>query len=110
MNHRIMFLRDRKDQPVGCVAIKVIKSDKPLVVYGVSTLNPQDNFNRAVARQLALGRIIETPNSFLTRNNPSMHNITEGVMLDIAVNYKLPNRARQAAKLWLKKNSDIRPY
>jgi hypothetical protein len=107
-----MFLRDRKNQPVGCVAIKIVKNDgtgnasnqSDLVVYAVSTLNPLDQFDRKIARQLALGRMVEDPNAARIRSNASIHDISKVVMHSITHNPTLPNRARQAANLWLKNN------
>ena len=105
-----MYLRDRNYQPVGCVAIKLVKvtgmggRHYNTLIYGVSVLNPQDQFNRAVARQLALGRIVEVPSTTVIPGNSSIHDISEAVMRSITRSTVLPNRARQAAKLWLKNN------
>ena len=99
MDHRIMYLRDSKGQPVGCVAIKVV-SDK-LVTYQMSVLNPADRFNRAVARQLALGRLVAPLTARLPYQAINMHDITEAVCVDICNDKSAPSRARKAAKLWL---------
>lgn len=101
-NFRIMFLRDSKKQPIGCIAIKLDdKSHK--AQYQISVLNPEDRFNRSVARQLAIGRMVESPLSVLIPKNPTMHEITEEVMLAINSNSKLPARARRSAKAWVKR-------
>lgn len=108
MNHRIMYLRDRKGQPVGCVAIKVFRDTDDLyhnlIVYQVSVLNPLDRFDRAMARQLALGRMVEAPLTCHAPVEPSMWETTQSVMRDIARDSGQPTRARQAAKLWLRNN------
>jgi len=104
VNHRIQYLRDRKGNPVGCVAIKLlpqVEHSRQLVVYQTSILNPLDNFDRALARQLALGRMVEKPLTVRVMSNPSMREITEEVMRDIAADSGQPTRARQAAKRWL---------
>lgn len=105
MNHRIMYLRDRSGNPVGCIAIKLlphVEYDRQLVVYQTSILNPLDQFDRAFARQLALGRMVEKPLTVRVISDPSMHEITSEVMRDIASDSGQPTRARQAAKRWLR--------
>ena len=112
-----MFLRDNyylspqthtvvAGNPVGCIAIKLHKNGRS-AEYQVSVLNPLDRFDRAIARQLALGRLAEAP---LTVRLPTgaplnMEEITRAVMLDIAIDTQAVSRARRAAKLWLKWNS-----
>jgi hypothetical protein len=92
--------------PVGCVAIKVHKNGRS-AEYQVSVLNPLDRFNRAIARQLALGRLAEAPfTARLPAGAPvTMEEITRAVMLDIATDTGAISRARKAAKLWLRWNS-----
>ena len=107
INHRVMFLRDQRGQPVGCIAIKASIPNEiawrlPEVSYQISVLNPTDRFNRAVARQLALGRLIEQPIHVDVCQDPSMHDITRAVMSDIVSDKLAPGRARKAANLWIK--------
>lgn len=111
MSQRIMFLRQDygfgNTNPVGCIAIELTEptpSAKPTrdIRYQVSVLNPADKFNRALARQLARGRLLEKP--FLISNVPynvSIHEISEVVMAAIALNVDVPMRARKAAAKWL---------
>lgn len=111
MSQRIMFLRNDygfgNTNPVGCIAIELTEptpSAKPTrdIRYQVSVLNPSDKFNRALARQLARGRLLEKP--FLVSNIPvnvSIHNITEIVMCSIVRNSEVPQRARKSAAVWL---------
>lgn len=103
MQHRIMYLRDSNGQPVGCVAIRVSQSQR-LATYQLSVLNPADRFNRAVARQLALGRLVEAPFTVRLPSLPSMHDITEAVFTDIESDRQTPSRARRAARQWLRNN------
>jgi hypothetical protein len=114
MSTRIMFLRDRygnnKSNPVGCLAISLVRVNSALPVndihYQVSILNPSDRFNRAVARQLARGRLQEKP--FLISNVPvkaTMTDITEVVMEAVSNNDSIPKRARRAAAKWLTANT-----
>lgn len=112
MEHRIQYLRESytvnadgnvvAGQPVGCVAIKVSQKAGPRwLSYQLSVLNPRDRFNRELARQLALGRLVEKPVSIRVTGTLTMKGITELVMLDIARDKSAPGRARKAAKRWL---------
>ena len=103
MSHRIMFLRDSKNQPVGCVAISNIKNESRLT-YQVSVLNPHDKFDRKMARHLAIGRLVEMPIQVHLdeAHKKTMHEITTEVMYDLAAS-KLPTRAKKAAQMWLSK-------
>jgi hypothetical protein len=100
---RIMFLRTPNYSPCGCVAIKL---DRRLntASYQLSVLNPQDYFNRAVARQLARGRLMECPLFVSIPEEATMYDVSEAVMTDIFVNPTLPTRARKSARLWLATN------
>lgn len=111
MSQRIMFLRQDygfgNTNPVGCVAIELTEptpNAKPTrdIRYQVSVLNPSDKFDRAVARQLAKGRLLEKP--FLVSSVPAdvnIHEISEIVMTAIAFNVDVPLRARKAGARWL---------
>lgn len=102
-NFRIMFLRDRVGAPVGCIAMTLShKSDQ--VKYQVSTLNPVDNFDRKVARQLAIGRLMESPRFLNLPKRTSLHDMTALVVRDIATSKAFPDRSVKAAKRWLRKN------
>lgn len=90
--------------PVGCIAIKVSKSGR-FAKYQLSVKNPLDQFDRAMARQLALGRLAEAPFTVRLPENARMDQITRAVMTDIANDTSAISRARKAAKLWLKWNS-----
>lgn len=119
-NFRVMYLRDRNNHPVGCVAIKINgsfhRNASVSVEYQVSVLNPQDNFERKMARLLALGRLVESPFSVKVDNRDGeigMHTISKAVMNEITHNLNIPTRAKKAAGLWLKKNvahADLASY
>jgi hypothetical protein len=103
MNRRIMYLRDEHYRPVGCIAISTNK-DRSRIRYQVSVLNPVDNFERSLARHIALGRLVEKP--FVIRGlngDENNHEISTYVMHDIVKNPQLPSRAKKAAILWLNK-------
>jgi len=96
-----MFLRGSDNHPVGCVAIESDRSSPNRLSYQVSVLNPSDKFDRAVARQLAIGRLVEKPIVFHTSHNvENMHDISQEVMFDIANSPTLPKRAVKAARDW----------
>lgn len=98
---RIMFLRDRQGLPVGCVAISVDRKNRE-VSYQYSVLNPIDSFDRRLARQLAIGRLIEKPiTTPLYRGEVNMHIISDIVLSDLARSKTAPTRAVKAARLWL---------
>jgi len=105
-SYRFMFLRTsyerlKKSAPLGCIAIS-LTDNKNRVTYQVSVCNPSDEFDRAQARQLALGRLIESPRTvMLGIVNPTMHDITRAVMLSVERDSGIPKRARVAATAWL---------
>jgi hypothetical protein len=101
-DYRIMFLRDSHNFPVGCVAM-VTRGN--VVSYQVSTLNPNDCFDRKTARQLAIGRLVESPFA-LDISNSNIHYTTRMIMNHIANNLELPKRSRTAARRWSNVNSN----
>lgn len=105
---RVMYLRDAKGSPVGCVAITVDRHSKR-VNYQLSVVHPIDTvdatgrrlpFDSHKARLIALERLVETPVSVSIKSAATMHDISEKVMKHIA-QAKRPTRAVKAAKLWL---------
>ena len=104
-NHKIMFLRGKANHPVGCIAIDLDflkdRSVPKSIYFQVSTLNPMDSFNRKVARQLAIGRLAESPITIEDIDCTSVHNVIRAVMEYIAADSTLPKRSRNAAKNWL---------
>ena len=97
-NYRIMFIRDNSNHPVGCLAMKIGSHS---LQYQVSTLNPVDRFNRPVARQLALGRLMEKPIE-IAIGETNIHDTVRLVMQHISNNNTVPNRTRKAAVVWIK--------
>lgn len=114
---RYMYLRDDNDGPVGCLAIKLHRK-KHYLEYQLSVLNPADRrhpitgknlpFNRAVARQLAIGRLVENPYNLYLPEEATMNEVSLLVMQDLAssaapsLHGDIPARAIKAAKLWLR--------
>lgn len=109
---RYMYLRDENNGPVGCLAIQLHRK-KHYLEYQLSVLNPVDKrhpitgknlpFNRAVARQLAVGRLVESPIEMYLPEDATMNEISLLVMQDLVdIRGYVPSRAIKAAKLWLR--------
>ena len=100
-NRRVMFLRDKDYQPVGCLVISVSQKTNK-VRYQFSVRNPVDHFKRDLARQIALGRLIEKPIvAGKTGSNDDWDSIVRMVMENLSANEEAPTRAIKAAKNWL---------
>lgn len=100
MSHRIMFLRSSNNQPVGCLAISIAKNGE-VINYGLSVLHPTDKFNRSVARQLAIGRLVESPTTITGIKFAKIHDVTNLVMSHVSSS-DAPTRAVKAARNWLR--------
>ena len=98
--YRVMFLRDNKGQPVGCLAIQLTRGRKS-AKYQVSTLNPIDKFDRGLARQIALGRLVENSFTVALNGAADVHKISTVVMQHLSYNKSVPARAARAARRWL---------
>ena len=111
--YKVIFLRKKNGHAVGCVTINLKdiepglnrqSSSLPIWVwvrYQLSVQSPKDRFSRSIARQLAVGRLVENPIYVQVKFN-SIHSLIEGVMSHIKNNLTLPKRARVSAALWLK--------
>lgn len=108
MEHRVQYLRDENGHLVGCIAIREHAASAgehyALVEYRLSVRNPEDNFDKDVARQLAVGRLVEAPYTCRVAAHPNMHEVGAAVMKDISRDSNAPSRARRAAKAWLRRN------
>jgi hypothetical protein len=101
MDFRIMYLRNNKKQPIGCLAVKLDRA-KGLAFYNFSIQNPIDDFDRSIGRQLALGRMVESPLSVKIEKDANMHEVSYSIMTDLIKRDVSPIRAVKAAKHWLK--------
>lgn len=105
MKVRFMFLRNTKNIPIGCLAIMV---NGTMVNYSWSVLNPMDDFNRSLAREIAEGRLrLNYQTLFINGSSEkiSVHQVSNSVMSHLSTNKFAPARARRAAKRWLQLNS-----
>jgi hypothetical protein len=106
-DHRVIYLRDKRNQIVGCVAVKLHR-EKLYAEYRASVLNPMDRFERSLGRQLALGRLVEAPFVVsLPSADCDLHEAFKAVMSDISKDTGEPTRAKKAAKRWLEQASAI---
>jgi hypothetical protein len=105
MSPRIMYLRTKSGDPVGCLAINV-NPCTGAVKYQYSTVNAkQDSFDRTTARNLSSQRLACDPISVkLPSDRLTMYNITEAVMKNLSRRSNVPSRASKAALNWLKEN------
>lgn len=114
---RYMYLRDERRNPIGCLAIRLHRK-KGYLEYQVSVVNPVDRispmtgkntpFNRNVAKDLAVGRLVTQGLLVPIKDDITMSQVTRAVMSDLASlpsTMPIPARAIKAAKLWLKSNS-----
>lgn len=99
-SHRIMFLRNEMNHAIGCLAIRLNRS-AGTVEYNLSVLNPLDRFDRAVARQLAIGRLVEKPFALPIEKQWGMNEISVAVMTHLEKNKLAPKRAQRSAHMWL---------
>ena len=112
MSRRIMYLRSSGGQPVGCIAFSFDRSSGKhsfKISYQVSVLNPHDQFDRALARQIAIGRLVENPITLKADRDVNMHDISFMIMDHIVceANNILPSRAVKSARLWISKNTNL---
>jgi len=107
MEHRVQYLKDANGHYVGCIAIREHEAAPgerfALVEYRVSVRNPEDEFDKDVARQLALGRMVEAPYTVRVPAHPNLHEVSAAIMKDITRDVGVPSRAKRAAKLWLRR-------
>ena len=111
---RIFYLRDKTNFPVACVASTVVDTQvgeetQPQLHYGVSTHNPLDVYNKALARKMATIRL--NSQSLPAKFGgvvacPDAKQAKETLLKAIKENTSVAQRARDAAKLWLKRQED----
>jgi hypothetical protein len=91
---RTFYLRDKRNFPIATVATEL--SELGGVFYGITSWNPKDVFDKALSREIAIGRLEVNP-SYL----PVHENFKRAVITDIANRRDLPKRTREAAQRWL---------
>ena len=110
MNIRTMYIRDRRNQKIGSIAISIDRAKKR-VSYQTSVIHPKDmkdesgrnlNFDSAKGRLLALERLLGEPIHAVIKTKATMHDITAAVMSSLSRSEAAPSRAIKFAKSWLK--------
>ena len=103
-NYRIMYLRNSKGSPIGCLAIDESRSGT--VSFQYSVLNPIDNFKRELSRYIAIGRLVEKPIHLSVCRTATRHEVSRQIMSWLANDQLTPSRARRSAAAWLRTNAD----
>jgi hypothetical protein len=97
MKQYFLYLREN-NHPVACLAIK---ADGPDSAYQVSTWSKKDRFDKTVARNVAEGRLVKNPIP-VDLADSNFHETARKIVRAVVENSELPNRARSAAKKFLK--------
>jgi hypothetical protein len=94
---KLFYLRDKKRQPVACVAWDY---DGKTIRFALSTYNPIDPYKKEIGRALAIGRFSFAPHTIGT----AVPIVGVPTILGIIVHdgHDFPARTRRAAELWLK--------
>jgi hypothetical protein len=100
---KIMYLRDRNGNPVGCVAMVGNESDNK-ISYQLSVAAPGDKFVKSIGRELAIGRLVSRPIN-LSVNRSDKRDLIGIVMEHIADMRSdgkvFPCRAVRMARTWI---------
>ena len=94
------FLRTKDKTPVACVVSQrlILPDNKDYIIFAVSAHNPEDRFSRKQALFYAVQNFEKHGIILETRKG-----VKSDIIRTIAENQALyPQRARDAAKLWLK--------
>jgi hypothetical protein len=102
MNNRYIYLRNRKNFPVACIATK-INYQSGQIEYGYSVYNPDDKFDKNVARDEADKKADQKKLAAAWSESFTAHKSTESVLNNLLQQEDLPLRLKVAAKNWLKK-------
>jgi hypothetical protein len=104
---RVMYVRDRKNNPVGCIAMR--RSDADLarfVEFAYSVSSEPTGYSRKLGSKIAINRLTHpamlVPKIRLMPEETSSHSITAAVMEEIVSDIYAPSKVRNFAKRWLK--------
>lgn len=92
-NLKIMYLRDKTNQPVGCVAFRRVPSQdgQHLLEYELSVRNPVDRFSRKMGREIATGRLNTHPREIRVPELMSGQEASRQVLRHISQAYPIKN-------------------
>jgi len=103
---QVFFMRNEFRAPVVCVAV-VLNAPKPnaaKALFAISVHNPHDPFDRELARHVAIQRLIKYHDVHMVDfGGPGLH---RRIATYIA-SHNFPQRAREAANLYLMKTHEI---
>jgi len=111
MRHIIHFVRNDKGMPVGCLAFRDVYYEDTgefHVEYGFSAHNPSDIWNRKLARQIAIGRMVENPFTLPGNSKWNISKMIEVILQDLP-NRNAPKRLLREAARSLKIHTDFYP-
>ncbi len=97
MRHIIHYVRNEKGMPVACLAFRDV-FDTPYcgyIDYGISIHHPDDVWNRKLARQIAIGRMVESPfriENIVAHDDWNISRVIAEILLDIKNNRSVPRR------------------
>lgn len=103
---RWFYLRNKQNHPVGCVASVRLKDlvAEP-VAFALSSLNPKDQWNKKLAREIAINRlknIVDKPWMIRSISSADPSKIKELIIERIAQSYdRRFAQSREAAQYWL---------
>ncbi len=96
-------------QPLACLAFRDYFScydsneSTSTIEWGISIVNPQDRFSKKLARQIAIGRMVESPciiKANFYDKAPNISNLITEIMSNLSVNKEMPKRiTRRASKI-----------
>jgi hypothetical protein len=106
---RVMYIRDRENNPYGCIAMaREVGEESSVIKFALSVVHSKnDVFDKKIGRQIAKGRLIDNPEIIHTDETVdfrwSTHDITAQVMQSIveAPYGHFPCDAVKFAKRWL---------
>lgn len=92
--------------PVACIAIRIDRNSNT-IYYGVSTVHPKDknaDYDRALARELAVGRLILTKKTVQYQGFKynSLHDLMRLLVTHLISDKSLPKQTRKALMNWVK--------
>lgn len=102
---RYLYLKDENKFPHTCVAFKIDRNTNK-AFYGVSTVHPNDkgqNFDRKIARELAVGRLVldQKNITFPTHQYNSVQDIMQFLIYALDDDKTLPKRTQRAIAAWI---------
>lgn len=104
---KVFFLRNSNGHPVATVASTLLSDG--VVKYAVATRNPLDNFDKEHGRALAIGRLFDGKTPFVGATSGTTEGVKKRIMVGIANDRKFPQRAREAAGVWLEADKKRQP-